>query len=178
MTSARITKDQAFRIAEAMMAVKATPDAVKRQAEIHADTARRLLAYVPQEVKDFAERFPKYVHYTTYFYVINENGLRTSVSTREPVINLPQSEGGNVPVSNEDFEAFEKNRNELIEISGNIRRLRQSIVDKLKGRGSKGVCDTWPEACVYVKAEMGEAEPQLPAVVNAELNSALGIPVE
>ena len=176
--STRITKYQALRIAEAMMAVKAMPEASKTQGELHADTARRLLAYVPQEVKDFAERFPKFVQYTTYMYVRNENGLRTTVGTGEPVISLPCSDGGNVNVSNEDFEAFEKNRCDLIEISGNIRRLRQNIVDKLKGRGVKGVCDTWREACPFVKAEMGEAEAQLPAVVNAELNTVLGIPVE
>lgn len=184
MTSARISKYQAIDIANAMMAVKTFPEAKKRLNEIYADTERRLLSYVPQEVLEFAERFPKYVRRTTYQYVQNENGLRSGVSTNHPVINLPYvdysgtGDAEYVKISNEDFDAFEKNRCEITEIEGNTRRLRQSIVDKLKGRGVKGVCDTWPEACPYVKAAMGELEAQLPAVVNAELNAALGLPVE
>ena len=178
MPSAQITKYQAIVIANTMMAVKTFPEVKKRQDEIYADTARRLLAYVPQEVQEFALRFPKYVQRTTYQYVRNENGLRSGVSTIAPVINLPCGDSEYVTVSNEDFEAFEKNRSELNEMEGNIADLRESIVDKLKGRGAKGVCKTWPEACPYVKAVMGEPEAQLPAIMNAEINAALGLPVE
>ena len=178
MTSARISKYQAIDIANAMMAVKIFPEAKKRQDELYADTERRLMNYVPKEVLEFAERFPKYVSRTTYQYVRNENGLRSGVSTRTPVINLPCGDTEYVTISNEDFEAFEKNRSELCESESNTRQIRENIVNKLKGRGAKGVCDTWPEACPYVKAVMCDPEVQLPAVVNADLNKALGLPVE
>lgn len=178
MTNTRITKYQAARIADAMMAVKAYPEKRKREDEIYADIEQRLMNYVPQAVKDFAVQYPKYIQRSNYLYVQNQNGLRTAVSTRNPVINLPCSEEGYVKISNEDFETFDKHREELNEMNANLRTLGEAIIEKLKGRGAKGVCETWPEACPYVKAEMGENEPQLPAVMNAELNMALGIPVE
>ena len=175
--STRITKAQANKIAGAIMAVKFVPDLEKRRAELNADNVRRLLTYIPADVLEFSKRFPSYTRMERYHYIRNENGLRTTVHTLNDVIFRAGSQGIEAKVSNEDFDAFNRNSEELREMENKFRALRNDIVNKLVGRGVKSTCESWPEACPFIKAEMGEKEAQLPAIVNAELNAALGLPV-
>jgi len=81
-------------------------------------------------------------------------------------------------VSNEDFDAFEANSKQIEETNNSLRKTRQDIVNKIQGKSVKSVCETWPEACSIVRELMGDAAAQLPAVLNAELNTVLGLPVE
>ena len=135
-----ITKFQAYKIADKLMSLKVGPESEAKIKELLADTDRRLEAYVPQEVKDFAEKFPKYVHHSNYHNVSNGSGFRVGLYSGQSLISLPGTDTGYSRVSDEDFNAFDANTKAIEEIRGNLRKVREEIVNKIKGKGVESVC--------------------------------------
>ena len=111
-----ITKFQAYKIADKLMSLKVGPESEAKIKELLADTDRRLEAYVPQEVKDFAEKFPKYVHHSNYHNVSNGSGFRVGLYSGQSLISLPGTDTGYSRVSDEDFNAFDANTKAIEEI--------------------------------------------------------------